>query len=113
MREWYAEAEIQLEEAGPPPSPPPPSSRLAVDLDRMTATLDGTTYDVESECALRWLKVLKEHPGKWISGGERGDLKKYDKNLYAARTNRWRQDLPEPIRLLIDSKPGTGSRLNL
>jgi hypothetical protein len=96
--------------AGPPAAPAKEATRLVVDLERMTAALDGTTYDVKSECALRWLKVLVEHPGEWISGKE---LKKHDKILYAPRTNRWQKQLPGPIRLLINSEPGRGSRINL
>jgi hypothetical protein len=30
----------------------------------------GTEHDVRSEQALRWVKVLAEHPGEWISGPE-------------------------------------------
>ncbi len=41
------------------PAPMPP--RLTVDLARMTITLDGQTYDVPSENALRWVKVLADH----------------------------------------------------
>src|SRR5262249_46887204 len=110
MREWYTKAEIQWEEAGSPPPPPPPPPRLVVDLERMTATLDGTKYDVKSECALRWLKVLVEHPGEWISSTS---LKKYDRVLQAPRITRWRKQLPDEISSLINSETGKGSRINL
>jgi hypothetical protein len=87
---------------------PPP--RLTVDLARRTLTLDGEPYDVRSVAALRWVKVLADHPGEWIGSA---DLKKHDPDLEAPRTTRWRALLPEPIRSHIDSEPGRGSRLRL
>jgi hypothetical protein len=83
---------------------------LSVDLNRLTITLDGKTYDVRSEAALRWMKVLAEHPGEWISGP---DLRKYDQELDSCRTDRLKPKLPDPISDLIDSDPGKGSRIRL
>jgi hypothetical protein len=85
-------------------------SRLAVDLDRRTLTLDGVSYDVSSLAALRWVKVLADHPGEWISSA---NLRKYDSELDPPRTTRWLATLPEPIRSHIDSEPGKGSRIRL
>jgi hypothetical protein len=101
--------------SGPPqarvePKPPEPLPRLTVDLARKTITLDGTPYDVDSDNALRWVKVLADHPGEWISGQ---DLEKYDSGLINAKTNRLRHFLPDAILSLIDSETGKGSRIRL
>jgi hypothetical protein len=88
--------------------PPPP--RLSVNLARKTLTLDGVTYDVSSENALRWVKVLAEHPGEWISGPE---LEKYDPQLANPRPDRWKPFLPNEFLSLIDSETGKGSRIRL
>jgi hypothetical protein len=83
-------------------------SMIDVDLDRRTATLDGKPYEVTSTQALRWVKVLAEHAGKWISGTE---LAEYDEELDGVRTDKLRPHLPAKISALIDSKPGGGSRI--
>jgi hypothetical protein len=90
--------------------PNPPARRLTVDLARKTITLDGQTEDVSSLNALRWVKVLNDHQGEWISGK---DLAKYDQELQTCRTDRWRTHLPEAIRSLIESQSGAGSRIQL
>jgi hypothetical protein len=79
-------------------------------LARKSLTLDGSRYDVPSDNALRWVKVLAEHPNEWISGSE---LKKHDPELESVRTDRLREFLPEKVRALIDSKTGAGSRIRL
>jgi hypothetical protein len=89
-----------------PEAPPPP--RISVDLARKTITLDGTRYDVPSDNALRWVKVLAAHPGEWISSTE---LKKYDPELQSVRTDRWHRFLPPAILSLINSDTGKGSRI--
>lgn len=96
------------ETAPPPPPPPPPPPRLTVDLAKKQATLDGKSFDVSSENALRWIKVLAEHPGAWICGSE---LAKFDELLIGVRTDRLKT--PSAISDLIDCKPGTGSRIRL
>ncbi len=88
---------------GPPP-------RLTVDVACKTITLDGETYDVTSINALRWVKVLADHPGEWISST---GLEKYDPELQNPRTDRWRPYLPEAVLSLIDSETGKGSRIRL
>lgn len=85
---------------------PPP--RLSVDLPRRTATLDGTPYDVTSEQALRWIKVLSEHPGEWISSA---DLSRYDGELDGFRPDKVRDYIPPAITACIESATGKGSRL--
>src|SRR5262245_32491966 len=104
--------------AGQPVQPPealpaPPRRRngprrLVVNLARMTVTLDGTSYDVPSENALRWVRVLVNHPGEWISGSCLGT---HDADLIGVRTDRLRDHLPEEIVSLIESETGKGSRL--
>lgn len=84
--------------------------RLEVDIPRRVITLDGKVYDVASVQALRWLAVLAEHHGEWISGG---DLESYDAELIAVRTDKLRKQLPDVIAALITSDTGKGSRLSL
>jgi hypothetical protein len=90
---------------------PPAMDRLKIDLARKTVSHDdGPPMDVASEQALRWRKVLADHPGNWISGP---DLKQYDANLDSVRTDRLRTKLPDAIHALIDTDTGKGSRINL
>lgn len=84
--------------------------RLTVNLDQRTATLDGQSYDVNSQQALRWLKVLADRPGEWISSA---DLHLIDPELDGVRTHRLKKKLPEPIREMIESDTGKGSRRKL
>jgi hypothetical protein len=84
--------------------------RLTVNVDQRTATLDGRTYDVKSPRALRWLKVLADRSGDWISSA---DLYRFDPELDGVRTHRLRKYLPEPIADLIESDRGKGSRLTM
>ena len=84
------------------------SGRLEVDLACMTATLDNTVFEVKSQHALRWLRILVEHSGEWISGK---DLETYDSELMQVRTHRLKTHLPAEISALIDSDTGKGSRI--
>jgi len=88
----------------------PVKHQLTVDLKGWTVTLDTDKYDVKSEQALRWVKVLVEHPGEWISGKE---LESHDPELIGARTYRLKQHLPKQILDMIDSETGRGSRIRL
>jgi hypothetical protein len=36
----------------------------------MSITIDGEIFECQSEQALRWVKVLTNHPDEWISGAE-------------------------------------------
>ena len=90
----------------------PARLRLTVDFARKILTLDGVDYDVSSDNALRWVKVLADHPGEWISGADLG-RKQYDDLLVGCRTDRLRRFLPKKISTLIDSKKGAGSRIRL
>ncbi|HET6573040.1 MAG TPA: hypothetical protein VFG68_05515 [Fimbriiglobus sp.] len=91
-------------------APPRPGLRLSIDLDRLTVTLDGVTCDVRSILALRWLRVLADRPGVWVSGRE---LAHYDAQLDGALTSRLKKKLPECVRPLIRSESGRGSKLDL
>ncbi len=88
---------------------PVDARRIQVDLAQMTICLDGETFsDVQSPHALRWIKVLAEQPGVWISSKE---LLNYDSELDGCRTDKLRRHLPPQILKLISSKNGKGSRL--
>jgi len=94
-----------------PATPSPPAEpRLTVDLAKKTITLDGTTFDVSSDLALRWVKVLVSHPGEWISGPE---LKQHDEQLDGAEPHRFKHRLPPVVRALIDTHRSRGSRIRL
>jgi hypothetical protein len=85
----------------------PPALPVQVDVATRTVSFDGALYDV-SEQAARWLKVLADHRGEWISGEQ---LAGHDPELDGVRTDRLRSRLPDSVRALIDSKPGAGSRM--
>lgn len=87
-----------------------PSPRLSVSLAKRTVTLDGTTYDVASVQALRWVSVLLARPGAWVSCR---DLKAHDTKLANVKTHRLKAKLPKALQVLIDSETGKGSRINL
>jgi hypothetical protein len=91
-------------------APPVPPARLTVDLARRTVILDGRAHDVKSVMGLRWVKVLAEHPGEWISGA---DLARHDEELEGTRTDRLRKHLPREVCSLIESDTGKGSRIRL
>jgi hypothetical protein len=86
-----------------------PAPRLTVDVVRQTITLDNTTHDT-TELAARWVRVLADHPGQWISGP---DLIDFDKRLDGTRTDRLRPQLPREVDELIDCVTGKGSRIRL
>jgi hypothetical protein len=91
------------------PTEKPP--RLIVDLTCRTITLDRVRHDIDSEVALRWVKVLAEHPGEWISAP---DLRNYDAELDGCRPHRrCRPYLPAAVLDLIDTDRRKGSRLRL
>jgi hypothetical protein len=81
--------------------------RLTVNLARMTVTLDRRPWEVVSEQALRWIKVLADHPGEWISSPE---LPGYDIDLQYPRPDRLKHFLPVRVRILISTNRRKGSR---
>jgi hypothetical protein len=106
---WWEEQESGDTNAATANSSKPIPPRLTVDLACKTVTLDGTKYDVSSENAIRWVKVLAEHPGEWISSSE---LTKYDSDLIV-RTDRLKRFLPTQVLALIEQRTGAGSRIRL
>ncbi len=94
----------------PASSVEPNKHLLDVALEKMTITLDGVEFDVKSVQALRWVNVLADHPGEWISGK---DLADHDDGLVDVRTDKLKTQLPDAIQNLIDSRTGAGSRLSL
>ncbi|HEX3152966.1 MAG TPA: hypothetical protein VHR66_33145 [Gemmataceae bacterium] len=84
--------------------------RVIVDVARLAISVDGVMYPSTSSLAVRWMKVLADHPGQWFSGSE---LEKYDGEFLSTRTDRLRKKLDPKITALIESKPGKGSRLRL
>lgn len=96
----------RLEAASPPQSP------ISVDLPSLSVVIIKTMRRVEfrTEAAVRWLKVLSDHAGSWISGPDLGD---YDAELIGARTDRLRKSLPTSICKLIETSRRFGARLKL
>jgi hypothetical protein len=90
------------------PEKPPP--RLTVDLKRQTLTLDAEVHEVPSLNALRWVMVLADRPGEWIS---KAQLKVYDAELDGVRPDKLKRYLPPKVLSLIDSETGKGSRIRL
>jgi hypothetical protein len=83
---------------------------LVVSIEKQSATLNGVEYDLKSPQVARWLKVLNDHEGEWISGPQ---LKNYDSELDEARTDRLKKNIPDEILSLIESTTQRGSRLKL
>jgi hypothetical protein len=89
---------------------PTKEPRLTVNLGALSASLDGQSFGVSSEQALRWVKVLADRPGDWISSAI---LHQLDPELDGTRTHRLKKFLPKPIADIIESDTGKGSRLKL
>lgn len=98
--EWLAE---QLDARDKQPTAP-----IQVSVERRAVTCGDESFDIPSEQAVRWLKVLADRPGVWVSGA---DLQKYDPELVNVRTDQLKRQIPIQVRRFIDSKQGTGSRL--
>ena len=88
----------------------PKKRKLTVSVEKQSAILDGKEYDLKSAQVARWIKVLVDHEGEWISSPR---LKDYDFELDEARTDRLKKNIPDEIRSLIESTPQRGSRLKL
>jgi hypothetical protein len=84
--------------------------RLTVDLAQKTITLDGVRHEISSDLALRWIKVLDQSPGHWISSTE---LKNHDPELDGARPDKFKRYLPAAILSLISTDRRKGARLRL
>ena len=93
----------------------PPSLRcspVTVDIGSLTATFikSNKTIEIRSRQSAKYLKVLADNPGKWITGSE---LDQYDPDLDGARTDRLRKGLPPKLQSLIETSTRKGSRLKL
>lgn len=86
--------------------------RLIVDLAALTATerATGITHTLKSEQVARWLKVLAENEGKWITSTQ---LAGFDPELDGTRTDRLLKSLPEKLRRKIATSSHTGSKITL
>ena len=84
-----------------------PISPIEVDLAQSVVSLLGQYYKVSADAA-RFVKKLIEDLNGWVSTKEF----KRDADVKITRCDRLLLSLPEPIRNLIDSKPGAGYRLN-
>ncbi len=100
--------QLPTAEPGPQIDEQPASQWLVADVNRMTITLDGVSHDVDSEDAVRWVKVLADRSGEWVSSSE---LKIYDIELDGSRPDRLKRYLPEAILSLIQSNTRKGSRI--
>ena len=81
---------------------------LEIDSKKKLAILHGERHPI-SEDAVRYLPILIAAGGGWVSAE---DVDKIDPALEGVRLDRLRKSLPDPVRALVESKPGTGSRLN-
>lgn len=93
-----------------PVDDPPAKKGFSVNIPKLTATLNGKTFDLTGDNQARWLHVLATNPGVWVSGPRMED---YDPELLGVRTDRARKDLPGEIEVLIETTTRKGARLTL
>ena len=98
--------------AGAAPSVPPPSDvpPLTVDLEHLSVRISrtGKSYPLGSAEVARWLKILAQRPGVWVSSAE---LEAFDRALMGRRVERLRKQLPLSLTRIVESKRGKGARL--
>jgi len=104
----------------PPPSLPDAPSRvtanvgcrnIVVDVDRLEIRIDSVSHPIENETAARYVRVLVERAGSWISSV---DLPRWDSELQVGEdVTRLRRNLPKPVREAITGKRGKGTMLSL
>jgi hypothetical protein len=84
--------------------------KLIVDLLRLVAidSVSGETIELPSAQSARWLKVLADNEGVWISSSA---LKEHDAELDGVRTDRLLKLLPEGLAAKIQTSKQHGSRL--
>ena len=87
-----------------------PAQRLVVDLDQLSAALDGKTYRLKNRYAAIYVKALGEVPGGWLATPD--IIERYPE-YENARVGRIYDGLPRQIRELIEKRSGGGSRLTL
>lgn len=103
---------LNLKPALPSVQPPKLSIPLIVDVKQLTATVTATgkIFSLKKEADARWLKVLIDCPGNWVSGSA---LENLDPELMGVRTDRMHKRLPAPVKKLVEQKRGDGARIKL
>ena len=86
--------------------PGPLPYRLSVDVDSLTVTLNQKSYHLNCRSEALFLEMLLRRPGDWRSAP---DMAKKWPELEGVRLDRL--EFCEPIKRLIESKPGSGYRL--
>ena len=81
---------------------------LVVDVEHETATLDGTVHVLKSQDCARYLKAILDANGDWV-----GPRELTEHGLVNPRPDRLHKRLPKEIRILVEIKPSTGSRIPL
>ena len=84
--------------------------RMWVDIETREVSIDGVVHQIDSLSAIRWLHVMWQHANQWVSSTDLGGI---DPELDGAAPHRFKGFFPKQILILIQSKPGTGSRLLL
>ncbi len=92
------ESPVDIPADNEPPSPPKPTPRLTVNTQTNCAVLDGIEHKLSPEQAL-FVNGLVEADGVWRSSTE----------MNVTKVDRLKNNMPAPIRDLIESKPGKGS----
>ena len=83
-----------------------PAIRVASDLEY--AIVEGKRVQLPSKRLALFLASITGKRGGWISTKE---IQSFDPELYGARCDRLKRQLPPEIKPFIVSKPGTGYRL--
>jgi hypothetical protein len=86
-------------------------SSLVVSVKSLTVTVaqTGKVYQLKCERVARWLKVLADRPGLWVSTK---DAANYDSEL-TGRIDQLAKRMPKDLQKMIDAMPGRGKRLRL
>lgn len=89
-------------------SPKSIKDRVRVDLDNRTVAIDGQTPAAVSEEGARFMLMLVEANGGWVSSTELKCSKQSQE-----RFDRIKSSLPEAIGALVKAKRGTGFRIEM
>lgn len=84
---------------------------LVVSVKSLTVRIvrSGKLYQLKCERVARWLKVLADRPGVWVSTKDAGD---YDSELIG-RVDQLAKRMPKGLQEMIDALPGKGKRLRV
>jgi hypothetical protein len=92
----------------PPPAPPPPvPTRVLIDPDAGTATLDSQVFSNVDPDALRILQAIQTKGGNWISSTELQRLRGVGEGT---RVDRILKKLPPELGVFFTGTPGRGYR---